>query len=70
MHQHDQRGDLHFARFDLVSEEFGGTPHHQATDEDGDDKEGEVVHPAYAYAAEPTVDLHIEHLHHTAQRSL
>ena len=70
VHQHDHRSDLHFACFDLVSQKFGGAAHHQTADEDGDDQEGEVVHPAYAYAAEPAVDLHVEHLHHTAQGSL
>ena len=70
VHQYDHRGDLHFARFDLMSEEFGRAAHHQSADEDGDDQEGEVVHPPHSDAAEPAVDLHVEHLHHAAERGL
>ena len=70
MHQHDQRGDLHLARLDLPAEEFRRAAHHQPADEDGDDEECEVVHPPHSDAAEPAVDLHVEHLEHAAQRSL
>ena len=70
MHQHDQRGDLHLSRLDLLAEELGGTAHHQAADEDRDNKKCEVVHPSHADTAEPAVDLHVEHLQHTAQRGL
>ena len=70
MEQDDDRGDLHLARLDLVSQELGGAAHHQTADEDGDDEEREVVHPTHADTAEPAVDLHVEHLHHTAQRRL
>ena len=53
-----------------MPEKFRRAAHHQPADKDGDDEEGEIVHPAYAHAAEPAVDLHVEHLHHAAQRRL
>ena len=70
MQQHDQRGDLHLARLDFPAEELRRAAHHQSADEDGDDEECEIVHPPYAHAAEPAVDLHVEHLEHAAQRGL
>lgn len=70
MQQHDQRGDLHLARLDFPAEELRRAAHHQSADEDGDDEECEIVHPPYSHAAEPAVDLHVEHLEHAAQRGL
>ena len=59
---------LHFASLDLLAQIFGGAAHHQPADEHRQDGVQNHVHEAHALAAKDTVEHHVQHRHHSAQR--
>ena len=59
------RSYFHFTGFYFLSEKFRGTTDHQTADKYRDNNERIIIHPTYAYTAEPGINLHIQHLHHT-----
>ena len=65
--RHDGR-NLHFACFHLLTEELRCTPYHQSADKHGYNYKCIVVHPTYPDTTEPSVNLHIQHLHQSAER--
>ena len=54
-------GDL----VNLLAEKLGCSSNHQSADKNSDDHKSEVIHPSYTHTAEPRIDLHIQHLHHS-----
>ena len=65
-----QRNDccyFHLPGFHFLSEKLRCTSHHQSADKDCDNDKCIIVHPPYADTAEPSVYLHVQHLHHTGQ---
>ena len=53
---------------DLLAQIFGGAAHHQPADEHRQDGVQNHVHEAHALAAKDTVEHHVQHRHHSAQR--
>ena len=62
------RSYFHFTGFYFLSEKFRCATYHQTADKYRDNNERIIIHPTYAYTAEPSINLHIQHLHHTGQR--
>lgn len=63
----DKDGHPHLFGADFFAQVFGGAPHHQSGDEDGEQRKADHAVQAAAYAAEDDfAQLHLEHGHHAA----
>ena len=60
--------EFHLPAFDLFAQILGGASHHQSADKDGQDRIQDYVHQANAFAAEYTVEHHMQKWNQPAQR--
>ena len=66
----EQRNDcryFHLPGFHFLSEKLRCTSYHQSADKDCDNDKCIIVHPSYTDTAEPSIYLHVQHLHHPGQ---